>query len=243
MILVEAEEDRNSRAARVLKLRAHELPHQVLVGVAGPNSLLVAVVAKLLLSNPGFEHVRTRHNFRLVGDDERVAIRGDGCLRCVRCQCSSSLLHAKGHHLPTESKGHSTWLLVPAWAVLGARILLLLHRVEADGTAEGGRGEDGGLVRCPFDLEVPLLRRHLAEGLHLTLVVAPAYQAIVLAAGQDEVGVLHIPGNAQDSFGVASGLLEGICAIPEVPHLNCRLYVVIVRDEQLRGDLRVPLNT
>mmetsp|Transcript_44420 Transcript_44420/g.128551 ORF Transcript_44420/g.128551 Transcript_44420/m.128551 type:complete len:543 (-) Transcript_44420:762-2390(-) len=241
-VLVEAQENWHARAPSVLELRAHELPHEGLVRVAASARLLLAVVAELALANPGLEEVRAGHHLRLVGHHEGVAEGGDGRLRRVGGEGRRSLPHAEGHHLAAEAEGHSAWLPVPARAVLGAGILLLLHGVDAHGAAVGSGRDDGGLVRRPLDLEVVLLRGHLAKGVHLALAVAPAYQPVVLSAGHDEVRVLRVPGDAKDALGVASGLLEGIRAVPEVPHLDGGLPVVVVCDDQLRGHLRVPLH-
>mmetsp|Transcript_12769 Transcript_12769/g.36155 ORF Transcript_12769/g.36155 Transcript_12769/m.36155 type:complete len:236 (+) Transcript_12769:834-1541(+) len=153
-------------------------------------------------------------------------------LRCV--------VHAEGEHLPAEPEAGAALLRVPLGAVSGARGLLLLHGVDAHRAVVGGGRDDRRLVRRPPHLEVPLLRRELAERLELAPDGAPADHPVVLAARQEQVRVHLVPRDPEDALRVARRLLEGEAAVPEVPHLHGRLPVVVVGDDELRRHLRVP---
>ena len=82
-------------------------------------------------------------------------------------------------------------------------LLLASHeRVDGDAAVEAGAGDDGRVARAPRHVEAPLCRRgQLADDLlpHRGRVGVPAEDAVVLATGEEQVGVLLAPGHGEDA--------------------------------------------
>lgn len=100
-----------------------------------------------------------------------------------------------------------------------------MQRVESDAALEGAGGEQGGQARRPLQVGVPV-----RGVLHLGVLAArrvPEERAVVLAAGQEEARVDRAPREGPDAALVALEVLGRRVSVPQVPHLQNRMPVVL----------------